>query len=357
MSGLPLILLIAIFLVAAAVVWVAGIELSNSVDVLDERLHIGSALGGLVLLAIATNLPEIAITVSAALSHNLGIAIGNILGGVAIQTLVLAVLDVVGVRGRHPLTYQAASLTLVLEAAVVVAVLAVAVMGSQLPAHVFALRLTPAAVLITAIWLVGLWLVGRARTELPWSDSGHAPDSQPAPRGHAQVKKERRATKHGQSTGRAAMIFGIGALVTLVAGVVLERSGEAIAGHIGLSGVLFGSTFLAAATALPEVSTGLTSVRLGDYKLAMSDIFGGNAFLPVLFVVADLLSGQPVLPKAQASDIYLTGLGVLLTAVYVVGLIFRQQRRVLRMGVESLTVVVFYVLGIVGLIALAAGKG
>jgi cation:H+ antiporter len=122
-----------------------------------------------------------------------------------------------------------------------------------------------------------------------------------------------------------------------------------------MSGVLFGSTFLAAATALPEISTGLASVKLGDYKLSVSDIFGGNAFLPVLFLLASLLSGRAVLPQAQNTDIYLTGLGILLTAIYLYGLIFRPRRRFLRMGIDSLIVLVLYVLGIVGLIAVANG--
>ena len=100
-SGLGFVPLVVIFLVAAVVVWFAGIQLSRSTDVLDTRLRLGEALGGAVLLAVATNLPEIAITASAALSHNLGIAIGNILGGIAIQTVVLVVLDVAMGRKRR----------------------------------------------------------------------------------------------------------------------------------------------------------------------------------------------------------------------------------------------------------------
>ena len=267
--------------------------------------------------------------------------------------MVLVALDAFGSRRRRPLTYQAASLSLVLEAGLVIAVLTLAVMGSQLPSSAHLGRFAPASVVIAIVWLAGVVLLSKARGHLPWQESGEAPDNQVPPQGHAKHQKNEQATTRKVSTGRAAAVFSVAAVLTLGAGYFLEQSGEALAGHIGLTGVLFGSTVLAAATSLPELSTGITSVRLGDTQLAMSDIFGGNAFLPVLFLVATLISGRPVLPQAHDTDIYLTGLGILLTAVYVFGLLFRPRRAVARMGPDSLVVLILYGLGIAGLVAIA----
>ena len=345
-SGLGLAPLVLIFGAAATAVWVAGIQLSNSTDALDYRLGFGQALGGVVLLAVATNLPELAITTSAALSHNLGIAIGNILGGIAIQTVVLVALDV-AMGPESALTTRAASLVLGLESMLVVIVLAISVMGAQLSSSQS--RFEPAAILIAVTWLIGVWLINQARHGLPWQDaSGNAPGAQQKPLGHSKAVLAKK-----MSLGRAAVVFVLAAAVTLLAGVVLERTGERIATHIGLSGVVFGATILAAATALPELSTGIRSVRLGDYQLAVSDIFGGNAFLPVLFLVASLLSGSAVLPQAQPTDVYLTALAIVLTVVYTWGLIMRPQRQVLRMGVASLVVLAVYLVGIAGLFGVA----
>src|SRR4051812_12716929 len=46
MSLAPLVL---VFLGAAGAVWIAGIHLSNTTDVLDHRLGFGEAIGGLVI--------------------------------------------------------------------------------------------------------------------------------------------------------------------------------------------------------------------------------------------------------------------------------------------------------------------
>ncbi|MGI4944126.1 MAG: sodium:calcium antiporter [Janthinobacterium lividum] len=266
---LPLLALFALFGVAATLVWWAGIRLTSSTDILAQRFGLGHAISGMILLAIATNLPEMAIVASAAWRGDLGVAIGNILGGIGVQTLVLVFLDVFGVRGKEPLSYKAASLVLVLEGVLVVAILVVAIMASRLPPTLIAWRLAPGDVLIAVLWVGGLWLVGRASKGLPWHEGGNAPGAQQAPKGHSRKRKAEDAGASKVSTAYSGAVFLVGAAVTLVCGIVLEASGSTIASRIGMTGVLFGATVLAAATSLPELSTGLTAVRLGDYKLGL----------------------------------------------------------------------------------------
>lgn len=190
-----------------------------------------------------------------------------------------------------PLTYRAASLSLVIEAVLVIAVPIVAIMATRLPADFIAARLTPGTVIIALLWISGVWVSSRASKCLQWHDSrGDAPDTQESPKGHSQGAKDDASANKTNGTTHVTLVF-VG-VATLIAGVALERSGEAIASSFGLSDVFFGATVLAAATALPELSTGITSVRMKDYQLAISDIFGGNAFLPALFLLAVLISAR-----------------------------------------------------------------
>jgi cation:H+ antiporter len=301
----------------------------------------------MVLLAIAGSLPELAITVVAALAGNIGLAAGNLIGGIATQTLVLVLCDA-AIRGDRPLTFMVGSLIPVLEALLVLVVVAVTVAGGLLPPSTAIGPVSPASIGIVVLWVGGLVVLNRARKDLRWRVA--APESHPG-RPHRRARHPNGSPPYAQSaTGTVAAVFLLASAVTLVAGVFLALAGNELANRAGINGVVFGATILAAATALPEVSSGLAATRLGDYQLAMGDIFGGNAFQVCLFLVADLAARRPVLPSQGAANSWIGEVGMILTAVYGAGIIVRPRRRLGRLGLDSIVVVGLYVVGIVGLL-------
>ena len=142
MGGFSTPLLVVVFVVAAAATWIAGTFLSKSTDSLDNRFGLGDEIGGLIFLAITGTLPEIAITASAALSGHLDLAVGNLIGGVAVQTLVLVILDFAAGRQR-PLSFMVGSLVPVIEALMVIVVLSTALAGAALPSSTNLLGASP----------------------------------------------------------------------------------------------------------------------------------------------------------------------------------------------------------------------
>jgi cation:H+ antiporter len=222
-------------------------------------------------------------------------------------------------------------------------------MGALLrPTTAIAGRVSPASLAIVVIWLVGLYSIEKAAKDPRWSIT--MPGSAPGRRRRERAQPDQPHPYSGASTARIAWLFGLGCVVTLGAGVALETSGNELANRLGVNGVIFGATVLATATALPEISSGIAAVKLGDNALAMGDIFGGNAFQVCLFLVADLIAGRPVLPSAAGHlNAWLAALGIALTAIYGFGVISRPAHTRFRVGPDSLLALVLFGLGIAGL--------
>jgi cation:H+ antiporter len=348
--GTPIVLLI--FGLAVAITWIAGITLSDATDGLDDRFHLGSALGGMLLLGFAGTLPEMAITISAALNNNLGMATGNLLGGIAMQTLILALLDFTSKRAR-PLSRLSDAAEPMLEAMLVILLVGLALTGPLLASNATIGSVSPASLGIVVFYVIGMIALSRIRARNPWAATVTAADREhDQQRAALATEPEPKGKYANAATGRIVLAFSLASLATLAAGVMLERTGDALADRWGINGAIFGATVLAAVTALPEISTGIRAVRLGDVGLAMGDIFGGNAAQMVLFLVADLLAGRPVLRSVSSESAWLGLLGIIVTAIYLGGLLMRPEKKYFRLGPASLLVFITYLLGVVGLLFL-----
>jgi len=97
-------MIVALFGLSAAVIWFAGVTLAFTTDAIDAHVGWGEGMGGAVFLAVATNLPEVAIIAGCAYNHNMSLAVGNILGGIGrVGGRQRAVKSVIGVvRDRAP---------------------------------------------------------------------------------------------------------------------------------------------------------------------------------------------------------------------------------------------------------------
>jgi cation:H+ antiporter len=349
MDSLSTAALLAILIGGAVITWVAGFALARATDAIDDHFNLGQALGGMILLGVAGTLPEIAITVSAALSGHLALATGNLLGGIAIQTLVLVILDATS-RNPRPLSNLSDTLEPLHEGVLVVGVVGIAVMGTVLAPSATIGSVSPASLAIVLLWLLGVFALNRSRRTPRWMPAG----GQAVAGGGAPTAE---APETGSSSrppiARMLLVFGVAAVATLVAGVFLEQTGNALASRWGINGAIFGATVLATITALPEISTGIAAVRMGQVGLAMGDIFGGNAIQVTLFLVADLLAGKAVLPTANAESVWLAALGIVVTGIYLNGLMTRPEKKILGVGPDSVMVVIAYALGVIGLLFLS----
>ena len=329
-------LLAFIFIVCATLIWVFGIKLSKSIDHIVNHYGWGEAIGGIVFLAIITNLPEIVITAVAAYKNDYDIAVSNILGGIAIQTAVLVLIDIYGVGRKAPLTLKGHSKVLLFEGLTVIIILSLVIAGNKFPTYHYLRHTTAFEWLILFSWGISIWGIKKLYTLNDIKKVSKHP--------------EKNLILKNKNIQSAILITIIGAIITLIAGYGLEVSGEILSKRMGMDGIVFGATILALCTALPEISTGIASAKIRDYQMAVSDIFGGNAFLPVLFLMAALIGGESILPNLKISDIYLTSVGILLTTIYMIGMLFHSKKQFFRMGIDSIIVLILYILSIIGLV-------
>jgi cation:H+ antiporter len=335
----------AIFALAAITIWWAGTRLERHADAIAKRTGLAQSFTGMVLLAVVTSLPEVATTFTAVLVlNNPTLAVHNLLGGVALQTAILVIADVAKPR-RGALTFFAPTFALLIQGVGLLMLLQLAIAGIVLRGMPSSFSVSLWPVLIAGLYGGLLQLTYRHQGQPRWTPS--ARDDLP-PEIRSQLAED--VGKHkssergaGRSTLQLWLIFAVYGGIVLGAGYVATVSAETLARETGMGDAFIGATLLALATSLPEVSTTLAASRAERYTVAVSNIFGSNAFDVALLFVAELLHRDGSLFESlQPNVVFVPAIGALMTCFYLWGLMERENRTLLRVGWDSAAAAVTY---------------
>jgi cation:H+ antiporter len=338
LSGLPVGINTVLFGVAALVVWIAGTYLSRAAEIVSDRTGIGQAFIGALMLGGATSLPEIATTITASQLGNAAMAGNNIIGGILLQTAVLAVVDLICVSGA--LTFFAPKSALLLSGVLLCLQIALLIAGIAFGDVSTPLAIGILPILLFGTYLASLYFLRRHESNAQWTANQVHDDTAPA----SETPKPHPASL----VNHVYTWFVVCSLAVLAAGWAASLLADTLARQTGVSSGFLGATIVALATSLPEVSTTIAAARQRAYTLAISNIFGSNALMVALFVVADIAYRQGSIINHLAPDaVFLAASGIAATTIYLWGLLERRNATVLGMGVDSMLVTILAIVTLI----------
>ena len=246
--------------------------------------RISTAVVGLTVVAFATSLPELAVSVKAAGAGSTDIAYANVIGSSIFNIAVILSL----VALVRPVSILAQSREFEFPSMMVVLALGLFMARDGLISRV------EGAVLVGGlVFFLGLTVM-RTRRDGARDRSGQGDEVKATP---------------PESRGRArAWAFGLGyvaiGIVGLWAGAEFMVAGAVtIAESMGVSERIIGLTVVAMGTSLPELVTTIIAARHGEDEIALSNLMGSNIF-NILGVLGwtSLVYPVPVHPQAAALD-------------------------------------------------------
>ena len=253
-----------IFLVGLVLVIKGGDWFVDSAAWFAEATGIPKFVVGATVVSFATTLPELLVSVRAAMNGSAQLAIGNAIGSVTANTTLIMGVSLVAMAGVISRKSFALKGGLLLAAIVGLTVLS---LSGFLPVW--------SAFVLWAIFLV--FMV----SNLLEGKKGAA--NEPTV---AYEKKEIPAKILFFVLGTASIVFGAEFLVS---------SAQTIARGFNISETIIGFTVIALGTSLPELVTTLTAIRKKENSLSVGNIIGANIIDTTLILpLCAVINGKPL---------------------------------------------------------------
>lgn len=322
---------VIVFVAAAGAITICGVRLTRLADQLADRTGWGEAILGGVFLAGVTSLPDFAATLTAAAGGFAQLAMSNVLGSISVNLAFLAVGDLVYRKAN--LEHAAASQSNLTQATLSVVLLVLPLIAMTVPA-VYWWGVHPVTPVLVAGYLFGYRMVRDAHSVPMWTPKRTADTVEDLPEA---------AAGQGRRMSVLWLEFAGFAVLIAIAGWALMSAAETIATETRLTESAVGALLTGVFTSMPELVTTIAAIRYGALTLAVGNILGTNCFNMLVIAAADAVYSGGSIYHAVAWQEQLWALvAILMTAVLLLGFLYRERVGFARIGFESSLVLVIY---------------
>ena len=289
-------------LAVAAAIFVIGLTLTikggdwfvDSASWFAEATGIPKFVVGATVVSFATTLPELLVSVRAAMNGSAQLAIGNAVGSVTANTTLIMGVSLVAMAGAVNRKSFILKGGLFLGSVVSLTVLS---LGKSLP--------------ISSVYVLwAIFLVFMISNVIE---------------GKKESGSEEKLTIEKKEIPAKVIFFIIGTASIVFGAEFLVSSGKTIATEIGISETIIGFTVIALGTSLPELVTTLTAIRKKESSLSVGNIIGANIIDTTLILPLCAVINGEALPVEKVNLIFDFPVCIAACAVAVVPTIFQRR--------------------------------
>ncbi|MFH1622860.1 MAG: carbohydrate binding domain-containing protein [Candidatus Omnitrophota bacterium] len=317
------------FIVCTILILFAGKKIAKHGDVIAEKSGLGGLWTGLLLLAVATSLPEIFTGVGSIIFvGDPNLTGGNIFGANSYNLLNIAVLDFLNKEGPLLSMMSAGQL---LTAWFSLVPLVIAGLGIFL-SNAFSIP-DIANISIFSILILASYIL-LTRKIFIFEKS--------------QKKNANPKIKYKDATLKNAILFYcISAFVIILAGIWLAYIGDELAKALRLNSSFVGNLFLGFTTTLPEIVVSIAALRLGAKEMAVANLLGSNLFNVTIFFINDLLyRKEAIFAALSLSHLFTCFKVIIMTLVVILAMILKPKRKtVMNLSWPTIILLIIFSIG------------
>jgi cation:H+ antiporter len=226
----------------------SGMVIESAVK-LSRFFNISQLAVGLLLVAVATSLPELSVSITSSSAGEGALAAGNVFGSNIANILVILGVGafIYGIK-ISPRNLKDIGLALLLTTLISIYI----VYNTSVQQK--ALNFFEGVVLI-GIFGIYVWDALRKKRV----DNGKP----------KTIVKKKKALE-------AFLLFGLGIMLVVVSSAFVVDSAVAVATSFGIAQSFIGATVIALGTSLPELSTAIQAIRKSHYGLVLGNVIGSN---------------------------------------------------------------------------------